>query len=76
MTGGGKWVAKVSRDGGGKKGMGRVQRASNSVRVWSETESETGMKGRKRHNRMIQRSAKPFSECDFVRSTQTVTETL
>ena len=42
MTGGGKWVAKMNRAGGGRKGRGKVQRASDRVILWSKTESETG----------------------------------
>ena len=46
MTGGGKWVAKMNRAGGGRKGRGKVQRASDRVILWSKTESETGERGR------------------------------
>jgi hypothetical protein len=65
VTRGGKWVAKVSRAGGCRKGRGKVQRASDSVRLWSETESETAERWRERDNRMIQRSTEPFRDCDF-----------
>ena len=37
----------------GRKGRGKVQRASDMVRLWSETESKSGKRGKEIDNRMI-----------------------
>ena len=58
----------------GRQGRGKVQRASGRVRLWSETQSETGNRWKERDKSMVKRSTEPFRECGFVRPKQTVTE--
>ena len=76
VTGVIRWVAKVSRAGGDRRGRGAVQRASNRVRLWSETGSKTGERRRETDNRMLQTLPEPVRARGFVRPTQAVIETL